>query len=251
MKHAFANRARYLADPGYADVPTAALIDPATIDDLARQIDLRRTFPPETYGSTIAGFESNGTSHFSIIDGEGRAVACTETINLPFGSLVGVPQWGIVLNDEMDDFTTTPGKANAFGLAQSDDNLPAPGKRPLSSMSPTIVTDRNGDVRAIAGASGGPRIITGTIQVLLNVLLLHQRPADAVSAPRFHHQWIPDRLDVEETWSNDALLAQLKARGHVIGRRPSVGKVQLIVVDEQGRRHAVSDPRKGGIPAGH
>jgi gamma-glutamyltranspeptidase/glutathione hydrolase len=162
---------------------------------------------------------------------------------------VGVPEWGIVLNDEMDDFTTHPNRANAFGLRQSNGNLPEGGKRPVSSMSPTIVLD--GDrVCIIAGASGGPRIISGTLQAILNVVLFGMSPVEALSAPRFHHQWMPDRLDFEEVWTDDAVLEAVEGFGHVTGRRASIGVVQLIEITPEGLIRPASDPRKGGVPDG-
>jgi gamma-glutamyltranspeptidase/glutathione hydrolase len=147
----------------------------------------------------------------------------------------------------MDDFTTRRGRPNAFGLTQSERNLPAVGKRPLSSMSPTIVLDGRG-VLAVAGASGGPRIITGTLQSLLNALS-GMDAGDAVAAPRLHHQWMPDRVDLEPdaaAWGED-----LRRRGHATGSRDAVGNVQLIKRDPDGGWQAASDPRKGGRPAGH
>jgi gamma-glutamyltranspeptidase/glutathione hydrolase len=174
----------------------------------------------------------------------------TETINLSFGSLVGVDAYGFVLNNEMDDFTTRRGQPNAFGLVQSDRNLPAPGKRPLSSMSPTIVLDADGHVFAIAGASGGPRIITGTMQALLNTLA-GMDASPAVAAPRLHHQWLPDALYAEPGLM--PLVSRLSARGNwnEVRQRRDIGNVQLIRVDPLGRGwQAASDPRKGGIPVG-
>ena len=248
MKHAFADRATWLADPVFVDVPTDRLLDAAYLDDLAASISLKRTGLPPHYGTAGRPAEDGGTSHFSVLDGAGMAVACTQTINLEYGSLVAVPGFGFALNDEMDDFTTIPGRANAFGLRQSDRNLPGPGKRPLSSMSPTIVL-RRGRVVVVAGASGGPRIISGTLQCVLNCLLFGMTPHEAVVAPRFHHQWMPDVLVFEDAWSDRATIAALEAMGHRSGRRRDIGVVQLISVDDDGIR-AASDPRKGGAPAG-
>jgi gamma-glutamyltranspeptidase/glutathione hydrolase len=175
-------------------------------------------------------------------------VACTETINLVYGSLVAVPGFGFALNDQMDDFTTRPGQPNAFGLRQSEGNLPAPGKRPLSSMSPTILLAEGRPV-VVAGASGGPRIITGTLQCILDCVLFDMTPAEAVAAPRFHHQWLPDVLQFEEQWTDEQTIAALGGLGHRTGRGEDVGTVQIIRVGPDGIR-AASDPRKGGRPAG-
>ncbi len=253
MKHAFADRSRFLADDAFVSVPVDALLDPKNLDELAARIDRGRTFSPDHYGSSPRVAtpipEDHGTSHISVIDENGMAVACTETINLNYGSLVVVPGFGFALNNEMDDFTTDPQKANAFGLTQSKNNLPAPGKRPLSSMSPTIVLE-NGKPVLIAGASGGPRIITGTLQAILNCLLFDMTPGQAVAAPRFHHQWRPDQLRFEPSWPNDGTREAMQKYGHDIGVQEVVGQVQLIRVGKQGMM-AASDPRKGGKPAGY
>ena len=249
MQHAFADRAEYLADDAFVPVPVADLLDPAYLATLAGRLDPVRTLDRFDYGSTTPAPADAGTSHLCVVDARGMAVACTETINTPFGSLMAVPAWGIVLNNEVDDFTTVPGAPNFFGLHQSDRNLPAPGKRPLSSMSPTIVLE-NGAVVLVAGASGGPRIITGTLQVLLNVLLHGMDLPRAIAAPRLHHQWVPGELQLEDRWTDARLVAALERRGHVVTRRPAVGKVQAIVIHGT-HLHAASDPRKGGRPAGH
>ncbi|MFI4896753.1 MAG: gamma-glutamyltransferase family protein, partial [Phycisphaerales bacterium JB059] len=248
LKHAFADRAEWFADPAFTDVPVERLLSDGYIASLASRIDPERTAPPSAYGSHAPIVEDGGTSHFSVVDRWGNAVACTETINLIFGSLVAVPEFGFVLNDQMDDFLTRRGRANAFGLAQSERNLPAPGKRPLSSMSPTIVLD-GGEVRLVAGASGGPRIITGTMQAIMRAMA-GADAMESVSAPRLHHQWAPDRLDLEADALRDAgERAALHAMGHTLGERSAIGNVQLI------RRSgefwdAACDPRKGGRPSG-
>lgn len=254
MKHAFADRAEFLADPNYVEVPTAYLISDAYLDELAGRVRTDRTLSDRfEYGSVTPDNASTatggGTSHFSVVDGRGMAVACTETVNLIFGSLVMVEEFGFVLNNEMDDFTTIPGQPNAFGLRQSDRNLPEPGKRPLSSMSPTIFL-KDGKAVAIAGASGGPRIITGTAQVLLNATRFDMTPQQAVEQPRFHHQWMPDVLEFERRWRDDRVKRVLAEMGHLAGERDDVGVVQIITVREDGIR-AASDPRKGGAPAGY
>lgn len=257
MKHAFADRATWLADSAFVEVPIDDLLEPAYLDRIADSIDLYRTGRPADYGSVSQMRDDHGTSHLSVVDSTGMAVACTETINTGYGSLVAVPGFGFALNNEMDDFTTIPGEPNAFGLIQSDRNLPAAGKRPLSSMSPTIVM-RNGRVVLVAGASGGPRIITGTLQVILNCLLFDMTPAEAVSRVRFHHQWMPDRLWLEEAWMDVSTAGALEAYGHETDEREEVGVVQVITCQdpvlgpqEMRRVSAASDPRKGGRPAGY
>lgn len=249
MKHAFADRAEWLGDDRFADVPVGTLLDGDYLDNLAARIDPRRTLPPEAYGSREQLSEDGGTSHLSVVDQWGNAVACTETINLSFGSLTAIPEFGLLLNNEMDDFLTVPGQRNAFGLEQSERNLPQPGKWPLSSMSPTIVLDSQGRVEVVVGASGGPRIISASLQAMLSVLLFDASAAEAVGAPRFHHQWMPDVLQFEESWADEGVIEALRALGHEVSRRDEIGVVQLIRRDGEGYS-AASDPRKGGAPAG-
>ncbi len=252
MKHAFADRAEHLADPLFVQVPADRLISEPYIEELASRFDAASTLDdPYAYGSvTPAGAihsTDGGTSHLSVIDADGMAVACTETVNLIYGSLMYVEEFGIVLNNEMDDFTTIPGAPNAFGLQQSDRNLPEPGKRPLSSMSPTIVLS-DGRPILILGASGGPRIITATVQGILNSLLFDMQPREAVSRPRFHHQWMPQTLMLEPALEPQR--AAMEDFGHATGAIDTVGVMQMITIDEAGVIRAASDPRKGGQPAG-
>jgi gamma-glutamyltranspeptidase / glutathione hydrolase len=267
FKHAFADRSRWLGDPAFVDVPVDRLMSPGYLDELAGRVDPERALEPGRYGTELPeedpshprrdGEQRGGTSHFSVVDGWGNAVSCTETINLTFGSLLAVDRYGFCLNNEMDDFTTVPGQVNAFGLRQSELNLPAPGKRPLSSMSPTIVLDADGSVRMASGASGGPRIITSTTQVIL-AGLGDRAPLGETTAPspargRIHHQWAPDVLSVEReryrAWSPSVLEA-LRRRGHEVRPVDAVGNAQAIRRVEGGWE-AVSDPRKGGAPAGY
>ena len=250
MRHAFADRARHLADADFVDVPVERLLDRESIKRAADRIDFEDVLATDSCGVIGGGpadaLRDTGTSHFSVIDDRGMTVACTQTINGTFGSLVAVPEIGVILNNEMNDFTTIPGESNLFGLKQSDRNLPEPGKRPLSSMSPTILL-KNGRTSVTAGASGGPRIITGTIQVLLAVIHGGKSGRDAVDAPRLHHQWKPEILRLEAGLLE--LRPDLEATGHVVEETGGVGVVQAIVVHEDGLEPA-SDPRKGGSAAG-
>ncbi|MEL7473900.1 MAG: gamma-glutamyltransferase [Planctomycetota bacterium] len=248
MKHAFADRARYMADPAFAHVPVDHMLNHDVLQAIARRIDRTKTMPAPSYGSRAPLTEDGGTSHLSVIDAWGGAVACTETINLAFGSLVGVRGAGFCLNDQMDDFTTVRGQRNAFGLVQSDANLPEPGKRPLSSMSPTILVDHKDQVVAVAGASGGPRIITSTAQVLLRRLRANASATQAVRAPRLHHQWLPDRLDLEPGGeARETLASQLAVRGHAVSDREQVGAVQALFRDAHTSDiDGAADHRKGG-----
>ncbi len=246
MKHAFADRAAFLGDADFADVPVAHLISTRHAEQLAAKIDPDRTLPTGAYGR-FAPVEDGGTSHFCVIDREGNAVACTGTINTLFGSYVVEPTYGIVLNNEMDDFAAVPGQPNAFGLIQSEANAVAAGKKPLSSMSPTILV-KDGKAAIVAGGSGGPRIISGTLQVLLNIVRFGQDVETAVRSPRFHHQWLPATLFVEPALSR-ALKEPLEQRGHVVKVRGKLAATQAVVRTKDGVTGA-SDPRKGGRPAG-
>jgi gamma-glutamyltranspeptidase/glutathione hydrolase len=259
FKHAFADRAEWMADPAFVEVPVKRLLSPEYLDQRAARIQRAQTQGPDAYGTRATPQipDDGGTSHLCVIDSRGGAVACTETINLLFGSLLPVAPFGFILNDQMDDFTTRRGEPNAFKLTQSDKNLPAPGKRPLSSMTPTIVLDLDGNVEAIAGASGGPRIITGTTQVLLNALLLGLPAGEAVSRPRLHHQWMPNVLEIEEgypgRWEGIEVRFWMQKLHHQVVTPKDHCAVQLIKrtrVNGQTRWEAASDPRKGGRPAG-
>jgi len=254
FKHGFADRARWMGDPNFVKVPLARLLDPTYTSARAATIDPARTLPIENYGTAPRPPEDHGTSHLCVIDAMGNAVACTETINLIFGSLLCVPEFGFALNNEMDDFLTRRGEANAFGLAHAELNRPAPGKRPLSSMTPTIVWDPSrgtgGSMQLIVGGAGGPRIITGSAQAALNVLLFDMPAHAAVASPRFHHQWQPDTLQLEIALTTPALETQLSQRGHTTRTRKSVGNITLIRANNN-TWDAASDPRKGGVPAGY
>lgn len=258
-KHAFADRARWMGDPAFVDIPLRHLLQPAYIRDRADAIDMTRTLPHEAYGQAAPFKDDSGTSHFCVVDAKGGAVSCTETINLIFGSMLVAEPFGFVLNDEMDDFLTRAGQANAFGLAHADKNRPGPGKRPLSSMTPTMVIDRTdptgrgeamGEVRLLAGGAGGPRIISGTMQSMLNALLWNMNAGEALAAPRFHHQWEPDRLDLEPPLQGSPQEAFLNRLGHTIGKRKAIGNVQIVKRGKD-RWEAASDPRKGGRPDGY
>ena len=259
FKLAFADRAAWLGDPAFVDVPVEMLLSSAYLDTRATSLPRFTTRPPEQYLTPEARVEllrDAGTSHLSVVDRWGNAVACTETINTEFGCLLAVPEYGFVLNDQMDDFTTRLGEPNAYGLHQSVRNLPEAGKRPLSSMTPTIVLDDRGRVRIVAGASGGPRIITGTTLALLRAMD-GASAREAVASPRYHHQWVPNRLDVEPAMMHAPMggagatfAAAMRNLGHEVAERDNLCVVQLIRRDARGFWEAASDPRKGGRPAG-
>jgi gamma-glutamyltranspeptidase/glutathione hydrolase len=247
LKHAFADRAEFLGDTDYVQVPVNRLLSGRYASHLASQIQAEAVLEPSRYGRFFLN-DDGGTSHFSVLDSAGNAVACTETINLAFGSFVVVPEYGLVLNNEMDDFAADPGKPNAFGLLQSTNNSIEPGKRPLSSMTPTIVVQ---DGRAVlaAGASGGPRIITATLQSVLNQLVFGMSPAEAVSAPRFHHQWSPNELLLEGEL-HAGVSGELSRKGHKLRGSGGLAAAQSAAASAEGLMGG-SDPRKHGKPAGH
>ncbi|MFN9041062.1 MAG: gamma-glutamyltransferase family protein, partial [Planctomyces sp.] len=247
FKHAFADRAEFLGDADFVDVPVQRLLSPQYAEERAAAIRLDRTLPAEAYGRFFLKDDA-GTSHFSVLDAEGNGVACTETINLTFGSFVVVPEWGILLNNEMDDFSANPGKPNAFGLLQSAANSVQPGKRPLSSMTPTLLVRDGRAVRAV-GASGGPRIISATVQNLLNQELWGMSPSAAVSAARFHHQWAPNELLLEAELKKRAG-EELEQRGHQVRQSGGLAATQGAARDADGTLQGGSDPRKNGQPAG-
>lgn len=255
-KHAFADRARHLGDPDFNTLPLDNLLSPAMLDERAKKIDPTRVLPIEDYGWMPAApanpTRDAGTSHLSVVDSHGNAVACTETINLAFGSCVVAKPYGFVLNNQMDDFLTRPGKPNAFGLTQSERNLPSPGKRPLSSMTPTIVLNSNDKVELVAGASGGPKIISATLQSVIGVIAFGQTAEQAVNAGRVHHQWKPDEVQLERSlFELDALTSSLKKSNHKLAtKRASAIGVAQVLHPVSGDIEAASDPRKGGKPAG-
>ncbi len=249
-KHAFADRSRWLGDPAYADVPTDTLTSEAYAAKLAKGIDEKKTKPPKAYGSMRIVKDDDGTSHVSVVDADDNVVAWTETINTTFGSYVMTDRFGIILNNEMDDFSAEPGKPDAFGLQTSHRNAVAPAKRPLSSMSPTIVMDRNGLPIITLGGSGGPRIITSVLNVLVNMLDRDMTLGEAMEEVRLHHQWMPNEIRFSDPPSRE-LAAELRKRGHKIGKRRTTGIIQAIEWRPDNSLLGASDPRKGGMPAGH
>lgn len=247
MKHAFADRARWLADADFADVPVARLSAKRYAQRLADRLMPGRVADPDAYGSSVF-IEDAGTSHFCVADRWGNVVVSTETVNTEFGSLTAVAEWGLILNNEMDDFVTEPGKPNAYGLVQSDRNAIEPGKRPLSSMAPMIVL-RDGEPYLLLGASGGPRIISSVLNVLLAVTDYGLPLNQAMLEQRPHHQWRPDEVFFDASPSEAARMA-LQQRGHRVADRRKTGVVQAILRTNDGWIGAC-DPRKGGRPAGY
>ncbi|MGF1601230.1 MAG: gamma-glutamyltransferase [Thermosynechococcaceae cyanobacterium] len=257
MKIAYADRATYLGDPDFVPVPTAALISPAyarlrrqEITDQARSAADVKAADPQVLETIRQRQESNDTSHLTVVDRDRNAVSLTFTINLGFGAGVVAAGTGIVLNNEMDDFAAAPDVPNAFGLVGGEANAIAPGKIPLSSMTPTIVTENN-KLRLATGAPGGSTIITTVLQTLLNVLVYDQDAGQAVASPRLHHQWRPEQVMVER-WGFDLLTLQaLQKRGHQVMLRPSWGNANLIIVEPDGSLEGAADPRGDGTALGY
>jgi gamma-glutamyltranspeptidase/glutathione hydrolase len=251
MKRAFADRAFWLGDPDFVKVPRG-LVDTNYAAALAANIVRERTTPVKSHG-TPPSYEDNvfkkHTTHFSVADAEGNWVACTATVNTSFGSKVVIPGTGVVMNNQMDDFSAQPGVANYFGLVGAEANAVAPGKRPLSSMSPTIVM-KNGRPIIALGAAGGPTIISQVVLELVDMLDLGMTPTQAVSAPRIHHQWSPDELVVEGTLPRE-LQDALEAHGHKLKHLSSMGVSQIVARAPDGRGFlGAADPRAGGQASG-
>ena len=248
MKHAFADRAHFLGDPDFAAVPVDRLTSLKYATERAQFIKPHETLTPREYGAPANPAPDRGTSHFCITDKDGNVVAQTETINGVFGSLVMAEPYGIVLNNEMDDFTADPGQPNLYGLIQGEANAILPRKRPLSSMTPTIVF-RDVHPVLVLGGSGGPRIITSVLQVLLNVIEADMPLDQAVTTVRIHHQWQPDEVTFDRD-PPEKLAEALKAAGHKINPARKCGIVQAIRLLPDGTMVGASDPHKGGHPAG-
>ena len=248
MKHAYADRARVMGDPDFVKVPVDALLAPARIAEIQRSVWPSRTFPSDRYGAPIDAPRDAGTLHVSALDASGLAVALTTTINTSFGSQVFAPKSGVLLNNQMDDFVAKPGVPNAFGLIGLESNAITPGKRPLSSMTPTIVYDAQGRVVMVVGASGGSTIISATLQIICNVLDFGMDPAEALAAPRMHHQWMPDLVNLDVGFPEDVVRG-LESRGHTVKVSEHFSAAQVIVWGADGQMTAASDPRKGGAPA--
>lgn len=229
MRRYYADRSEFLADPDFYAVPLDRLLDKNYLAARRSTIDVAKASKSlEIAPGKAPGYESEETTHFSVVDAEGNAVAVTYTLNGSYGSGVTVPGVGVLLNNEMDDFATIPGEPNMFGLVQGEANRVEPGKRPLSAMTPTILT-KDGKLFMVVGAPGGGRIINGVLQAILNVIDFGMDAQKAVDVPRIHHQWMPDKLLLMDGVSPDtkAILANL---GHDLGSISMVARLQVIVV---------------------
>ncbi|MBV9888376.1 MAG: gamma-glutamyltransferase [Acidobacteria bacterium] len=267
MRRVFADRAAYLADPDYSHVPVAGLTSLCYAKERAATIDPQRATPStdvkagmphecaasaeaDSVPTTVSLNDGPHTTHFSVVDSDGNAVASTYTLNDSYGSHVTSPA-GFLLNDEMDDFTTQPGVPNAlFGLIQSEANAIAPGHRPLSSMTPTMLL-RDGKLSFVTGSPGGPTIISSTLLSVINWMRLGMEAQAAINAPRFHHQWMPDLILMEQTFPESVEKA-LQAQGFTTKRRGHIGLVNAIGVDSKsGERLGAADPRDNGSAVGY
>jgi len=251
-RRAFADRARFLGDADFVKVPVSALISRAYAEERRKSIDPARATPSAEVGAgDPAPYESAQTTHFTVVDGEGNAVSNTYTLNDSYGSGVTAKGTGFLLNDEMDDFTSKPGVPNDYNLIQGEANAIAPRKRPLSSMTPTIVL-KDGKLAFAIGSPGGPTIINTVLQVVVNVIDYGMNIQDAVDACRFHHQWLPDEIYSEDLCVLRDVRERMEAMGHKFrAKLEPLGDAEGIAIDPAtGMRMGASDPRLGGLPAG-
>ena len=244
MKLAYADRSEYLGDPDFVDVPVAALTSKDYAVEMRRRISADFATPSVMIKpADLAPYESDQTTHFSVVDKQGNAVSNTYTINLNYGSGLVAGGTGVLMNNEMDDFSAKPGVPNAFGLVGGDANAVEPGKRPLSSMTPTMVL-KDGKVWLVTGSPGGARIITTVLQVVMNMIDHGMNVAEASTAPRVHHQWLPDELRLEEGISLDTIRI-LQGKGHSVAVKEAMGSTQSILRDPRtGTLYGASDPRR-------
>ena len=247
MKYAYADRSEYLGDPDFVNVPVKQLTSKEYAKEIASKIAINKTTPSsEIKPGNLAPYESDQTTHFSVIDKWGNAVANTYTLNFSYGSGLVAKGTGILLNNEMDDFSVKPGTPNGYGLIGGEANAVQGNKRPLSSMSPTMVM-KDGKPFIVTGSPGGSRIINITLQMIMNVIDHNLNIAEATAAARMHHQWLPDFIWVEHTLNRDTI-SLLEAKGHKVKVQESIGSTQSIMMTEQGLFGA-SDPRRAGSAA--
>ncbi len=253
MRRAFADRAEFMGDPDFAKVPTDSLIEKDYGKSRAATIDPKQASSSKDIGhGEVIGGEPMETTHYTVVDPQGTVVTNTYTINDLYGSAVTAKGTGVLLNDEMDDFAARPGKPNMFGLIQGERNSVQPGKRPLSSMTPTIVLRKDGTLWFALGARGGPRIISAVTQSVINVIDHDMNIQAAIDAPRIHHQWFPDELLYEPFGMSPDTLAILSAYGHKYPARPGyVASATGIMIDAEGVRLGAIDSRSDGLAVGY
>ncbi len=254
MRRAFADRAEYMGDSDFVKVPIAGLIDKSYADKLRSTINTERaSSSAEVSAGRPAGYESEETTHFTVIDAEGNAVSNTYTLNNSYGSAAMAKGAGILLNDEMDDFAAKPGTPNMYGLIQGERNAVAPKKRPLSAMTPTIVLRKDGSLWFTVGSPGGPTIINTVLCVITNVIDYEMNIQQAIDAPRIHHQWLPDELVGEPFGFSSDTQHALTARGHTLGKLRYLGDAEGIMIEEKTKmRLGATDPRRSdGLAVGY
>ncbi|WP_419148298.1 gamma-glutamyltransferase [Pseudoalteromonas 'SMAR'] len=247
MKRAYADRSKYLGDPDFYDVPVAELINKRYAKKRSSDINPDTATPSSAISpGTLLPYESNQTTHYSVVDKWGNAVSNTYTLNFSYGSGIVAAGTGILLNNEMDDFSAKPGVPNGFGLIGGEANAVAANKRPLSSMTPTIVM-KDGKPFLVTGSPGGSRIITTTLQIIMNVIDHGLNIAEATVAPRIHHQWLPDEIRIERSLNVDTRRL-LEAKGHTLSEKNAMGSTQSIMLTDKGIFGA-SDPRRADSAA--
>ncbi len=252
MKRVYADRAEYLGDADFITIPTGVLTSKEYADELVKEIDTLQAKPSNSISAKIRHInESQNTTHYSVIDSFGNCVAVTYTLNDLFGSQVVVDGAGFFLNNEMDDFSSKQGSPNSYGLVGSYANSIESGKRPLSSMSPTIIL-KNNKPFLVLGARGGSRIITAVLQVIINLIDYEMNIYDAVNYPRFHHQWLPDELIYERFCFPVDVVQNLKMKGHNVKEvKSKIGALEVIYIDQSsGYIYGVPDSREGGFAIG-
>jgi gamma-glutamyltranspeptidase/glutathione hydrolase len=253
-RRAYADRSRFLGDPAFVDVPTARLLSKRYVEARSKTIRDDRAVPSTKMGPGDVQAEGSNTYHLSVADARGGAVTLTSTLNSWYGAAIVAAGTGVLLNNEMDDFSLAKGVANQFGLLGEEANLPAGGKRPLSSMCPTIVEDATPSARPllVLGSPGGATIISAVLQTLLHVVDDGMTLQEAVDAPRIHHQWMPDRLDHDTVGIPKDVLDALAAKGHTLHPRTNfTWNVAAIGRDAEGRWTGASDPRGEGVAIGY
>ena len=248
-KRAYADRAEFLGDSDFINVPIEKLVSKDYAYDRFLTISSKKAISSKKIKHGAIEFieESEETTHFSIVDKFGNAVSLTTTVNGWFGNGITVDNAGFLLNNEMDDFSIKPGVPNLYGLVGNKANAIQPGKRMLSSMTPTIIEDENQDLFMVLGSPGGSTIITSVAQILINVIDFNMSIKEAVEKKRFHHQWLPDLIQVEKNTLSPEVIRSLEKYGHSIKVRSSIGEANCIKIDDKGLRHAVSDSRRGGV----
>lgn len=242
-RRAFADRAEYMGDPGFMKVTADRLISPEYLIQRMKDFDLKRASPSSLIkAGNPAAFESDETTHYSVVDSEGNAVSTTTTLNGTFGSCIVADSSGFLLNNQMDDFSVKPGFPNMYGLVGGETNSVQPEKRMLSSMTPVIV-EKDGKLFLVAGSPGGSTIPTSVFQVLINVIDFEMPVQEAVDAGRFHHQWMPDQLIYEDNSFDYVLIKELTGMGHELKSRAAIGRVNAIMISTNGKRTGGADKR--------